>query len=190
MSRHSSSKRGRHNKSGHPRRNRAIGTGSALGTFLALGMTPLAAAPPANADVLDTILDPIINSLAGIDPTMGADLLTVVDTFDPTFALDSTATAATSLDAAATAATSTSIDYSQLFNEFIYTPIHTVDQAWINSSLGEQVDNALNQWAGVDLIGNGAAGTAADPNGGDAGLWFGDGGAGYDASTDPGCGRR
>src|ERR1700743_767359 len=186
MSRHSSSRRGRRNKTTNRRRNRAIGTGSALGTFLALGMAPLASNPAANADVLDTILDPIINSLGAIDPTMGADLLSVVDTFDPTFVLDSTASAATSLDAAASAATSSSIDYAQIYNEWIYTPIHTIDQAWINSSFGEQVDNALNQWSGLYLIGNGVDGTALDPNGGDAGLWMGDGGIGYDESANAG----
>ena len=79
----------------------AIGSGSAVGAFLAFGMAPLAAAPPAKADFEDIIFDPIINSLAGIDPTLGADLTSLVDSFDPSFAVDSAATAASPLDAAA-----------------------------------------------------------------------------------------
>ena len=85
---------------------------------------------------------------------------------------------------------STSPDYAQLFDTYIYTPIHTADQAWITSPFGEQVDNAINQASGLYLIGNGVDGTAADPNGGDAGLWFGDGGTGYDDSRRPRRCRR
>jgi hypothetical protein len=184
--RHTRSQRGLHRKKGRQRRNLAIGSGGAAGAFLAFGLAPLAAAPPAHADVLDTILDPIINSLAGIDPTLGVDVTSWVDSFDPSFVGDSAAAAASSLDAAGAAATSTSTDYAQLFNEYIYTPINTDLQAWITSPFGEQVDNAINQSSGEFLIGNGTAGTAADPNGGVGGLWFGDGGAGYEASADPG----
>ena len=51
---------------------------------MAFGLTPLASVPPAHADGLDVIIDPIINSilgsvtsldgLLGIDPTTGLDL--------------------------------------------------------------------------------------------------------------------
>ena len=78
--------RGAHRKKGSRRRNLAIGGGSAVGAFLAFGMTPLAAAPPAHADIEDLIFEPIINSLAGIDPTLGVDLTSLVDSFDPSFA--------------------------------------------------------------------------------------------------------
>ena len=114
--RHTRSQHGAHRKKGQRRRNLAIGSGSAVGAFLAFGMAPLAAAPPAKADIEDMIFEPIINSLAGIDPTLGADLTSLVDSFDPSFAADSAATAASSLDAASTAATSSSIDYAQLFD--------------------------------------------------------------------------
>ncbi|MGH3968852.1 MAG: hypothetical protein ACRDTV_12230 [Mycobacterium sp.] len=42
----------------HKAARRAVGAGTAVGAFLALGMTPLAAAPPANADFgFDDLID-------------------------------------------------------------------------------------------------------------------------------------
>ena len=76
-----------------------------------------------------------------------------------------------------------SSDPAALFNTLIYQPIETAVQNWITSPSGIQVDDAINQAFGVDLIGNGAAGTAADPTGGAGGLLLGDGGAGYDETT-------
>ena len=75
-----------------------------------------------------------------------------------------------------------------MFNQFIFQPFETVSQAWITSPIGEPVDNALNTvWQDVTgqssiLIGNGADGTAASPDGGAGGLLFGDGGNGWDST--------
>jgi len=69
-----------------------------------------------------------------------------------------------------------------LFQQYIYDPLHASVESWINSSFGEQVDQAINTASGQFLIGNGAEGTALDPNGGDGGLWFGDGGNGWDST--------
>src|SRR6202042_3969414 len=68
-------------------RGRALGLGGSAGAFLAFGLSPLAglaSAPPAHADGLDVIVDPIINSilssvtsfdaLLGIDPSSLGDL--------------------------------------------------------------------------------------------------------------------
>ena len=68
-------------------RRRALGLGGSAGAFLAFGLTPLAglaSAPPARADGLDAIIDPILNSilssvtsfdaLLGIDPSALGDL--------------------------------------------------------------------------------------------------------------------
>jgi endoglycosylceramidase len=137
----------------------------------------LVAAPPANADEFDVIVDPIIGALSGIDPTLGADLGALAASFDPTAAADSAASAAT-------AAASTP-DFSDLFNQFVYTPTHTALEGWINSNFGEQIDGYINTISGQFLIGDGAPGTEADPTGGNGGLWFGDGGPGWN-STDPG----
>jgi len=158
-------------------RLRVFGLGLTAGAFFAFGMAPLVTAPPASADEFDVIVDPIISALSGIDPTLGADLGALATSFDPTLAADSAASAAT---AAATP------DFSELFNQFVYTPTHTALEDWITSNLGQQVDGFINSVAGSDVIGNGAPGaTEADPNGGAGGWLFGDGGPGWN-STDPG----
>src|SRR3984885_11139002 len=92
--RHTRSQHGAHRKKGQRRRNLAIGSGSAVGAFLAFGMAPLAAAPPAKADIEDIIFEPIINSLASIDPTLAADLTSLGDSFAPSFPAGSAATPA------------------------------------------------------------------------------------------------
>ena len=66
-----------------------------------------------------------------------------------------------------------------IFQQVAYNPIHTVAQAWITSPVGQQIDTALNTITGLNLIGNGTAGTAANPNGGCGGFFLGDGGVGW-----------
>ena len=81
-----SGKKNRQSGKGKARR-RALGLGGSAGAFLAFGLTPLAglaSAPPAHADGLDAIIDPILNSilssvtsfdaLLGIDPSALGDL--------------------------------------------------------------------------------------------------------------------
>jgi endoglycosylceramidase len=154
-------------------RRRVLGLGATAGAFFALGLSPLVAAPPANADEFDVIVDPIISALSGLDPTLGADFGALAASFDPTVAADSAASAAT-------AAASTP-DFSDLFNQFVYTPTHTALEDWINSNVGQQVDGFINSVSGSDVIGNGAPGTEADPNGGAGGWLFGDGGPGWNS---------
>ncbi len=133
---------------------------------------------------MNLILDPIINSLSSLDPTLGADLGALATSFDPSFALENAATVATvadsSPDQAATSATSGSL--SDLLNQYIYTPMETAEQSWISSPTGEQFDNLLNTTFGETIIGNGLPGTEADPEGGAGGLLFGDGGAGWNST--------
>ena len=166
---------------GQPRKvrgcRRVIGLGMAAGAFLAFGMSPLVTAPAANADEFDVILDPIINSLSAIDPTLGADLGALATSLDPTFAADSAATTA--------AVPAGTPDFAELFNQYVYTPTHTALEDWINSSIGQQVDGFINSVAGSYVIGNGTLGTETDPDGGAAGWLFGDGGPGWN-STEPG----
>lgn len=157
------------------RRSRAVGAGAAAGAFLTFGMTPLTPAPAANADGLDVILDPILNSLASIAPGLTTDLTSMIAGIDPSFAAEG----------AASAALPATADLATMFQQYVYTPLETAAQSWIASPTGEQVDGFLNSTFGEFLIGNGAAGTAADPAGGAGGLWFGDGGGGWD-STVPG----
>ncbi len=69
-----------------------------------------------------------------------------------------------------------------LFDQFVYTPLHTGLEAWIDSNLGRQIDGLINALLGSYVIGDGAAGTADNPNGGAGGWLFGDGGAGWNST--------
>ncbi len=157
------------------RRRRVVAMGGTAGAFLAFGLSPLAQAPAAQADGLDLIVEPIINALAGVDPTLGADLTGWVGN------LDSALDAASTFDPATVSAAST--DLAQLYDQFFYAPAHAFDQQWIDgtSFLGPgtvQFDNFINSLDPNQLlIGNGDPGTLADPNGGAGGLFFGDGGS-------------
>lgn len=61
----------------------------------------------------------------------------------------------------------------------LYDPIDDATQAWIASPIGEVVDGFINTATGTYVIGNGAAGTAENPDGGAGGWLLGDGGAGW-----------
>jgi endoglycosylceramidase len=157
-------------------RGRIVGVATAAAAFLAFGVTPLFSAPPARADAFDLIIDPIINSLSSLDPTLGADLGALAISIDPSFALENAAALA---EPATAAGSTTSAD---LASSYAFAPLETAEQAWIASPTGEQIDNFLNTTFGEFLIGNGAPGTEADPTGGAGGLLFGDGGAGWNST--------
>jgi hypothetical protein len=70
-------------------RGRVLGLGVTGAASFAFAMAPFVTAPAANADEFEVILDPIINSLSAVDPTLGADVGALVTSFDPTFATDS-----------------------------------------------------------------------------------------------------
>ncbi len=167
---------------GKARRRAAFGLGGSASAFLALGLGPLASAPPAHADGLDAIIDPVINSilssvtsfdaLLGIDPTTGLDLAT---SFDALLGIDPT----TGLDLAlpsADVASAVPSGWEALFGDFsnpagdVGTAASATDSAtstfwqgleqyWINSSFGQQVDTSLNSWfAQVDPAASSASG--------------------------------
>jgi endoglycosylceramidase len=129
--------------------------GRALGAFVAFGVA--ATATPATAHADDFGLGDVISDL--IASASSAD--------------QALASSAETLSAAG------------LFQQDIYDPLHAAAENWINSPFGEQVDNLINTTSGEFVIGNGAPGTDTDPTGGAGGLWFGDGGNGWD-STQPG----
>lgn len=64
----------------------------------------------------------------------------------------------------------------------VFTPIHTLAQAWITSDVGVVVDTSINRVFRSYVIGNGTAGTADHPDGGDGGWLLGDGGAGWNST--------
>src|ERR1700749_336398 len=179
----SHSKRNRRSRN-HKARN-LIGLGGSAGAFFALGLGPLANVPQAHADVLDAILDPIINSLGSVDPTLALDVGSLVSSFDPSFS-DPGLAALPAAEAALPAADAAQVsDLTQLINTEFYQPAEQAGQAWINSSTGEAFDNSLNTfWQDIGgqaiLIGNGAdgvgGGSLAAATGGAGGLIFGNGG--------------
>jgi hypothetical protein len=69
------SKRNHRSNDGKARRRRwAVGLDTGAGAVLAFGLAPFSSAPAAHADEFDVIIDPIINSLAGlVDPLVALD---------------------------------------------------------------------------------------------------------------------
>ncbi|HEY9304983.1 MAG TPA: hypothetical protein VIO95_11900, partial [Mycobacterium sp.] len=184
-----------------------MGLGSSAGAFLAFGLYPLAGAPMAKADVFDDILDMVVGSAASsaitaVNPTDFIDLGTPAgweslfndlgnaSSLEALFSPPSAISDASS--AAATADSSSSL-------------LHGLEQDWINSSFGQQIDSALNSWfnqadpaadptgGACGLICNGAngisGGSLSDANGQGGGIFFGNGGNGAtDAAGQGGVG--
>jgi Phosphoesterase family len=139
MAGHRDTKRNRRSRSAKARR-RAVG----VGAFLALGMTPLATAPTVKADEFDAILEPIINAITGSLGDVAAGSAAVPE-------LGSLGLGAA--DPAAGVAAANPAD----------AWLQGLEQAWIGSSFGQQVDTALNDWLNqVD--------PSADPTAGACGL--------------------
>jgi hypothetical protein len=81
-----------------------------------------------------------------------------------------------------------SVAFADSFQQGFYQPVDALIQNWINSPVGQFVDNDINSLFHTpsDVCGvicNGTAGTAADPNGGFGGLLAGDGGAGWTSTA-------
>ena len=181
-------------------RRRALGLGGGAGAFLAFGLSPLAGAPTAKADVFDDILDLAIGSAASsavtaVNPTdfldpgvlsgLLGDLTTPAgwDTLAADFSNPSSFDAALS-GAAPAADAGSAADSSTSF-------LQGLEQDW--SQLTQSLDNQNAdpaQIAGLpicgtgfaDLVCNGAAGvgggTLLQADGSAGGLIYGDGGSG------------
>jgi endoglycosylceramidase len=174
-------------------RRRILGVGSAVGALWVFGMTPPWAPPIAHADDFglgDLVSDLVVNASSAaanagdvVGDTSPAAIQAALEAsgqqFDHALAAVSTTNPLAEL---ANAPSPETLTPAGLFQQFLYEPIHTAIEDWISSPSGEQVDNLINTISGQLLIGNGADGTAADPDGGDGGLFFGDGGNGYDES--------
>jgi hypothetical protein len=88
-----------------------------------------------------------------------------------------------------------SVALADSFQVGLYQNVETFVQDWINSPVGQFVDGDINSLFQslfqtpsnvCGLICDGVPGTETDPTGGDGGFLAGDGGAGYDATADPG----
>ncbi|WP_445170548.1 cellulase family glycosylhydrolase [Mycolicibacterium sp. Dal123E01] len=100
----------------------------------------------------------------------------------PSVAAKTTTQAASTPKSAAAAQISAPPNLTAVVQQLVYTPLHTVVQAWIASEVGRQVDTIINTAAGSYVIGNGAAGTETRHNGGAGGWFLGDGGVGWDST--------
>src|SRR3984885_857895 len=155
MAGHRNTKRNRRSRSAKARR-RVVGLSSGVGTFLALGMTHLAAAPTVKADEFDAILEPIINSITSSLGDVAAGSAAVPELGSLGLGATESVAAASPVDAW----------------------LHGLEQDWINSGFGQQVDTAINSWFNLVDPTTSACGLicdGADDQGG--GLIFGDGGA-------------
>src|SRR5574337_589106 len=133
-------------------------------------MTPLAAAPQAQAD--DFGLLDLFDPSAWATPVDSVDLGSFSDphAFDALFgSLDTS-----SIGSAATVDPFTAV--MQDINSWVSTN-------WIGTPLGDQIDGGINGLAqsvgSAPIIGNGTDGTAAAPDGGPGGILFGNGGNGF-----------
>jgi endoglycosylceramidase len=196
MDSHHGDKARRRNRDGelNPRR-RSVGAGTAIGALLVFGVTLLATPPSAHADdfgFVELIGDLFGAGVGAGDAGDAAGGATLDNTLQSSIHAVETAFTANVVDTPvepAGAGDSTTGSLEQLaqgFQQFIYTPLHTAIENWIGSDLGEQVDGVINQIFGTSIIGDGADGTAAHPDGGAGGLLFGDGGNGYDESGNAG----
>ncbi|WP_293056719.1 cellulase family glycosylhydrolase [Mycobacterium sp.] len=156
-----------------------MGLGVAAGALLGVGMTPPAAVPSARADVLDTVIDQILAPVMdAATNTVNGDAVLNPATWDA-------AVASILSDGAGGSAAQPAFSAANLtvaVQQSVYTPLHTDAEDWINSAVGHQVDGFINTVLGSYAIGNGTAGTQADPTGGAGGWLFGDGGPGWNST--------
>jgi hypothetical protein len=170
------------------------------------GVLAAAAEPAATVD-LSTLLADLVNSTGVTD----APALAIPDLAlpDPSSVVASIAAAAEPASAAPAADPAfdlsgllaffgfvgtgqpDSIAFADSLQEGLYQPVHAIVEDWINSPLGQFVDSDINSLFQTPsnvcgVICDGVPGTEADPTGGGGGLLLGDGGAGYDATADPG----
>lgn len=192
-----------------PARRALAAGGATAGAFVVLGAITMAGMPTAKADdfgLADLIGDLVGSATAsvGAAASSASDAGTAAALEASTQGLNealASAASSTSLGDLATTWNTDALAVETFFQQnltesqqmyfadlqqYVYDPLHTDLENWINSSAGQQIDGYLNQISGEFLIGNGAAGTAADPNGGAGGLWFGDGGSGYDETANAG----
>jgi hypothetical protein len=154
MAGHRDTKRNRRSHSAKARR-RVVALSSGVGAFLALVMTPLATAPTVKADEFDAILEPIINAITGSLGDMAAGSAAVPE-------LGSLGLGATESVAAASPGDAS---------------LQGLEQDWINSGFGQQVDTLINSWFNLVDPTSSACGLICDgADGQGGGLIFGDAG--------------
>ncbi len=153
-------------------RSKVVGSKVAgIAAFLAVtsAATPLPAAHADLDDMMDVLFTPFVTTEGGLDGDALLDT-TAWDTFLSSAHWDAAF--------AALAEPSPALAFD------LYTGLHDIAEKWIDSDLGIQVNGAINTLFGSTVIGNGADGTEDNPDGGNGGWLFGDGGAGWNSTTD------
>ena len=137
------------------RRRRAVVLTGAISAFLTLGLGPLANAPEAKADEFGVVIDQVLNAISASLGDVAAGSAAVPEL------------GSLGLGAADPAAGAGLGSLSDVGSVAAANPadawLQGLEQAWINSGFGRQVDTALNDWFNqVDL--------GADPTAGACGL--------------------
>jgi hypothetical protein len=152
------------------RRHRAVGLTGAISMFLTLGLGPLANAPKATADEFDVVIDQVLNAITASLGDVAAGSAAVPELGSLSLgATESTAGVGLgSLPDVGSAAAASPVD----------AWLQGLEQDWINSGFGQQVDTAINSWFNLVDPTNGACGLICDgADGQGGGLIFGDAGA-------------
>src|SRR5271154_4689329 len=139
------------------RRQRAVGLTGAISMFLTLGLGPLANAPKATADEFDVVIDQVLNAITASLGDVAAGSAAVPELGSLSLgATESTVAAASPVDAW----------------------LQGLEQDWISSGFGQQVDTLINSWFNLVDPTNGACGLICDgADGQGGGMIFGDAGA-------------
>ena len=159
---------------------RLVGFSVSAGAFLAFGLAPLAPVAQADFDgAVDAAFAPFLDTTTN---TLDWDAVLSPTAWDTFLAPTHWDAVLNELTGAALAGPAVA-DPNTLLLQYFYTPIHTGIEDWINSDIGQQLNNLINQpflaLTGRALIGDGTDGTAEHHNGTDGGWLFGDGGNGW-----------
>ncbi|MFZ0904637.1 MAG: alkaline phosphatase family protein, partial [Mycobacterium sp.] len=164
------------------RRQRAVGLTGAICMFLTLGLGPLATAPKATADEFDVVIDQVLNAITASlgDVAAGSAAGSELGSLSLGATESTAGVGLGSLSDVGSVAAASPVD----------AWLHGLEQDWIDSGFGQQVDTAINSWFNLvdpttgacGLICNGAdgvgGGTLAQADGQGGGLIFGDSGNG------------
>jgi len=120
------------------RRQRAAGLTGAISAFLTLGLVPLANAPKATADGFDMVIDQVVNAISGSlgDVAAGAASVPELGSLGLNAAESTAGVGLGSLSEGGSVAAASPVD----------AWFHGLEQDWMNSGFGQQVDTALNDW--------------------------------------------
>ncbi|QZA09915.1 cellulase family glycosylhydrolase [Mycolicibacter heraklionensis] len=170
---------------------KTVGFATATGAFLTFGLAPLAVAPAAQADLDDAIEAAIAPFVDATTNDLDWDAVFSPTAWDTFFAPAHWNTIFGELSIPGEAAGPAAYDPADLtgwLEQYFYMPIHDGIEAWINSDLGQLINNFINQpfidLTGRALIGDGVDGDYLHVNGTDGGWLFGDGGKGWDSTVD------